>query len=81
MEKYGSSFLNVRIFSGFSDENQNWLIGREQSLRNESLQMSIAKSLLKSIFYEFVMPSRRLTAPQSYVISGQNLVVHIIQTL
>ena len=30
-------------------------IGREQSLRTESLQMSIAKSLLKFICYEIVM--------------------------
>ena len=43
-------------------------IGREQSLRNESLQMNIAESLLKFICYEFVIPSRRLTAPRSYVI-------------
>ena len=43
-------------------------IGREQSLRNESLQMSIAKSLLKFICDEIVIPSRRLTAPRSYVI-------------
>ena len=43
-------------------------IGREQSLKNESLQMSIAKSLLKFICYEIVIPSRRSTALRSYVI-------------
>ena len=43
-------------------------IGREQSLRNESLQMSIAKSLLKFTCYEIVIPSQRLTALRSYVI-------------
>ena len=53
---------------GFPTRAKIGSIGREQSLRNRSLQMSIAKSHLKFICYEIVIPSRRLTALRSYVI-------------